>query len=144
LLLALDELSAQESTLSAAQAAAHMRLKRAWDEERSRREAAIERKAAQELSSRVNLWEAYLGELREQPGSPEDYPQQVGQRVMAARLVEVAAGRPEIVPLQERLQRADAALSASFHPGEFIWNARLQALYPKPEFWFLYGRPGTR
>lgn len=141
LILAMDELRASEPRMDSRQAAAWSRLISTWDTLWVRRAAGVAHKAALELHSRLDLWDAYLGDLREPAGATADYATQVAYRVMASRLAELARGEPTLPVLLTRLTGLDDRLRGSFASGRFIWDAALESIYPRKEFWFLYGRP---
>jgi len=142
LFLTLDELEASESDLAPALAARLRSLRSRVEALRSKWAAAIQRKAAQELKSRVNLWRAYLTDLEESPRAAELFPQEARQRVMAARLEAASGDLPEGASSRRALQEVDSRLRQRFNPGAFIWDRRLARVYPASEFWFLYGTPG--
>ncbi len=141
LLLAFDELEAAQAEMSPAQAESALRLRAAradWEKERP---AGLARKAAAELHSRLDLWRAYMADLAEQPDAGEAWAGQVAHRVMASRLAPMASGEPGFPALEARLRSLDARLEGVFKRGEFVWDPRLQAVYPPGPYWFLYGRP---
>ena len=144
LALAFDELAAQEPQMDPAQSASLTRLRLRFEQARRQHGAAIATKAARELHSRLDLWQAYLADLVDQPAAGEDYPHQVSNRVMAWRLIELAAAQPDLTQLRTRMGGLDDRLRGLFARGTFIWDPRLQAVYPPDSFWFLYGRPRSR
>lgn len=96
--------------------------------------AVAERKAGQELATRLRLWETYLAERQGR------YATEVAQRAMLALLLrrfpalaETAAG--------QRLAALDTALKARLRSGAFVWEAGLETAFPEEAFWFLYGAP---
>lgn len=96
--------------------------------------AVAERKAEQEIHTRLHLWETYLAERQGR------YVTEVAQRAMLALLLrrfpalsETAAG--------QRLAALDTALKARLRSGAFVWEAGLEAAFPEEAFWFLYGAP---
>ncbi len=98
-----------------------------------------EKKAAADLRQRVNLWQAYLNDLRESPASTaERYKSDVTQRVAAALLLSQFP-RLSDSPDSKRLPMLDSQLRPRFRPGPFLWAAELQPAFPPEEFWFLYG-----
>ena len=104
---------------------------------RHRWAAAASRKADAEFPQRVNLWRAYLEEVREKQTSADEYPHQVRNRVIAQRLLplmQAVASEPA-----QRLQMLDRSLERIFQPGGFAWDPGLVSAYPRPQFWFLYG-----
>ena len=101
---------------------------------------AAEKKAAQELRSRINLWARFLDECEEEgQAGAEGYRHEVSQRVIAALLL---SQFPRLADADEarRLAPLDAWLRARLKTGGFIWPAEVQAGFPSGEFWFLYGQ----
>ena len=141
LILAMDELRASEPRMDSRLAAAWSRLRTQWDTLRAQRAAGVARKAALELHSRLDLWDAYLGDLRESAGASGEYATQVAYRVMADPLADLARGEASLPGLLTRLSGLDDRLRGRFTAGSFVWDPVLQPVYPRTEFWFLYGHP---
>ena len=117
--------------------AAAIRAEAALDLVRSKWRSAWEKKARREVHARIALWTNYLADARQTPGmQDESYPQQVQVRAMlqllAGELSEVLPGLPVLADL-------DIVLRSTWLPGAFAWDADLQAIFPREEFWFLYG-----
>ena len=93
-------------------------------------------KAVHELYSRLQAWEADLADDSRKTKS--SYAQDVRVRAKI-HLLEQALG-PD-VPTELRRQRAQIDLDwfEIFVPGEFVWDPRLQAAFPKDPCWWLYG-----
>lgn len=144
LLLTIDQLTAQNPAMTSAQSTSFQRHTRYFDQFRTRRPAAIEKKALQEAGARLNLWKAYVADLREGQASGEHYAHEVRNRVMLARLSELSGSSQEYEDYLASAAPIDAALRALFAPGEFCWDGRLEAIYPPSTFWFLYGSPAAR
>ena len=93
-------------------------------------------KAIHELHSRLGAWEANLA---------DDSRKTKGFYVQDARvrakiyLLENALGADTPAELQKYREQLDLELYEVFVPGEFIWDARLQAAFPKEPCWWLYG-----
>lgn len=95
-------------------------------------------KAAKEFSSRLNLWQQYMRELRGDPrGQAPFYATEVRQRAFLELL------RPEIleaIPAHEEDQviMLDNLLRGMTRPGPFVWEPDLQSAFPSSVYWFLY------
>jgi hypothetical protein len=107
----------------------------------ARKPAAAEKKAAQELRSRINLWKAYLDDYGEDPDNAGHYADEVTQRVIAALLLRRLPRLADSAEAQ-RLLPLDSFLRALLKRGPFIWPAERQPAFPEDDFWFLYGRLG--
>jgi hypothetical protein len=98
--------------------------------------SAWEKKVAHEAVNRLRLWSQFLSDYASDPGQDADrYPTEVRGRVILQLLLREAPDLPENAALAEM----DAMLKAYLIPGEFLWTADLQAVFPKPDFWYLYG-----
>jgi hypothetical protein len=104
---------------------------------------AWQNKSGRDFTARLRLWRDYLEDYRAQPENHVDrYPYEVGRRVQ----LELLANQLEEIPTveQELLAGLDKVLAAVFVPGVFAWDADLASGFPKPPFWYLYGRVGER
>jgi len=96
------------------------------------------KKATAEFRSRLNLWQAFLDDFREQPESNRDrYAYEVGRRVILNLLMPIAdeVNDAEI----ELLGILDRTLRANFLSGDFIWDKAVASQFPIDPYWFLYG-----
>ncbi|WP_420645483.1 hypothetical protein [Candidatus Leptofilum sp.] len=103
-----------------------------------------EQRAHTELAARIRQWDEYLRDLREKRGEQAGaYAAQVEVRAIIAALVSQLQQRPYQLDekLLQSVLRQDKGLRARFANGEFVWPDEWQPAYPKPEFWWLYGRP---
>ena len=141
LLLTIDELTAQEAELTSNQAAAWLQIQSLFAHNQVRWEVGIERKAVRELNCRLNLWRAYLMDLEEKKEGPDNYAHEARQRVMFQRLLDPASKHPEVALLNVSMLSLDSKLKAFFITGSFIWDKRLESVYPPTDFWYLYGTP---
>lgn len=103
-----------------------------------------EQRAHTELEARIRQWSEYLNDV--QAGKQTDitgYPAQVETRAIIAALVNRLQHPPYMLDEAHlpRLVQLDKALRTRWQSGEFIWPEAWQPAYPKPEFWWLYGRP---
>lgn len=94
------------------------------------------KKASQEWTTRLQLWEKTLGDLLDRSTNPSAaYPVQVRIRVMLELLqqdlIEAPAKRSLLLALDHRLRSAT-------QPGPFVWDAVLSGEFPEESYWFLY------
>ncbi len=108
------------------------------EEQRYRWRVAWEKKARQEFRSRLRLWQNYLEDYSETPCAwASNYPQEVRHRAILELLqADMATPLPETLLLKQ----LDDRLHAVFIPGPFLWEADLQAVFPKETWWYLYGK----
>lgn len=141
LLLAMDELKAQEADMTPTQAADNSRLRLHYNQTLSKWRASMEAKAIRETNSRLNLWRSFLLDMEEKTRFREDYVREVRHRVMISRLSELASEQPDFRPLAQIITRLDRRLRALLRFEDFIWDPLLSPGYPRDRYWFLYGHP---
>jgi hypothetical protein len=140
LALTLDELRALEDGADSPDRSAILSAEREFERIQQKWEVALERKALAEGSQRLHIWKAYLEDLSEGRIVTADYAHEVRQRVALGRLMQIARANPDWAEASYIMGVLDVGLEGFFVPGEFIWDDRLQRVYPKLEFWFLYGK----
>ncbi|TFH37597.1 MAG: hypothetical protein E4G99_02215 [Anaerolineales bacterium] len=138
LLLSLDQLDALRQTWDAQKESQFLEIEMQWEQSQAKWKSAIERKAEHEISSRMNLWRAYLEDLEEGQGAMFDYGRELRNRVMIERLFTLGVARE---PWEAELQRLDRLLQSLVIPSEYIWPQSTQYHYPQVPYWFLYSRP---
>ena len=96
------------------------------------------KKAAREYSSRLNLWQQYLRELRGDPAQQRAYyANEVRNRAILSLLeLELLEGVPDHE--REQLEMLDKILRGLTEPAEFVWDSQAADAFPREEFWFLY------
>ena len=96
------------------------------------------RKAGKEYSSRLNLWQQYMRELRgDTRGQAAYYANEVRQRtILQLLLPEILESVPAHV--QDQVTMLDGVLRGLTAPGPFVWEPEVQGSFPQPEYWFLY------
>ncbi|HKZ54247.1 MAG TPA: hypothetical protein VJ123_02120 [Anaerolineales bacterium] len=141
LLLLVDELVAQETGMSQEQRRRWEQLRQEYEIARAQRLAGLGRRAAQELGTRINLWQAYLADLEDRPEAAEDFSREVANRLKSARLLSLARPSAEALQAESRLDALDRRLGSRFRRGEFVWDEALAHVYPADSYPYLYGRP---
>lgn len=140
LLLTLDELTAQAGAMELDQQRSFTDLEREFDELQQARPANLERKAMGELRQRLNLWRAYLTDVIGSNRSASSYEFEVRHRVLLSRLQVFTREGEDLEALRRKVKRQDSRLRPVFRQGGFLWDTSVEALYPRPEYWFLYGQ----
>ena len=103
-----------------------------------------EQRAHVELEARIRQWSEYLRDVQAGKGTDvAGYPARVEIRAIIAALVNQLQQRPyrldeSLLPL---MLQQDRGLRARWQGSLFVWPEAWQSAYPKPEFWWLYGRP---
>lgn len=100
--------------------------------------AAWERKAGQEVQTRIALWRNYLTDYQQSPDQYASvYPREVHGRVMLHLLKKELKNLPSDF---EVLDVLDQRVKAAWLPGVFVWDTDLVQAFPEAEYWFLYGK----
>ena len=116
--------------------AQHADLQREWT-------LHYEKKLQREVPMRLKVMAGFFRECSENPRDCGGaYPVEALRRTIVQEILmaldefgyekrdAAAAARP-----------ADQALRRLFHAGDFIWSPPLEAVYPRENFWWLYGSP---
>ena len=141
LLLKRARLQGAGEQLDASQRAERDRIERDIETTLGRWPVAAEKKAEQELRSRVNLWQRYWDDCREDPRSCADqYANEVTQRTIAELLLREFPRIADSVEARPR-RAMDALVRARLQGDRFVWQPDLQDSFPEAQFWFLYGQP---
>ena len=107
-----------------------------YDRIRAAHPALYVGKAIHELHSRLGAWQANLED--EDRKTTAFYAQDARVRAKIF-LLENALGTDVPAELQTQREQLDLELYEVFVPGEFVWDARLQQVFPKKSCWWLYG-----
>ena len=102
-----------------------------------------ERKLNQEVPSRLKLMGAFFADCRESPSDcASAYPVEALRRAIVQEIMlamdEFGYDAGE---LMTPVKQTDVALRRILHAGDFIWSERLEIVYPRGGFWWLYGQP---
>jgi hypothetical protein len=90
------------------------------------------------------LWRAYIFDIDERVDTTENYPYEVRNRVMFEHLADLSIRQPDTKPHVDEMRNLDARLRSFFATGDFVWDTRLEDIYPQSTFWYLYGLPHPR
>ncbi|MCX8025504.1 MAG: hypothetical protein N3A60_09905 [Thermanaerothrix sp.] len=108
---------------------------------RERWQANWQKKAAQEIPTRLNLWKQALAEVFDAstPASSAIWAHQVRHRAILHFLFQevptVESGHGEMLTALDQRLRSLKPLNG------FLWEAEIQAAFPPDTFWFLYILP---
>jgi hypothetical protein len=143
LFLNINDISAGLEQLSEVQKQDFYTLMNVWNRMHRTWLSTMQKKALLELSSRINLWSAYLIELKDNKNLAEHYKVEIRNRVICSLLAELTGNISETTSIYREITLLDQQLNQMFQQGPFIWAEYLKEIYPKDEFWFLYGLPIT-
>jgi hypothetical protein len=103
----------------------------------------FEQRAHQEVHARLRQWSEHLRDLKREASNRDYYATTVESRA----LIEALINRLKMPPYQlepsvlEELAAYDNNLRKRWKLGAFVWPEGWQPAYPKPAYWWLYGRP---
>ncbi len=141
LLLTSDALEAQSPDLSTQETEDYRRLRQTMWVLLEDHRSLLGRKAVEEMNQRLTLWRTYLGDLFEEGRNVSEYPQQVRNRVIYERLFDLLIYESEAEEHRDNISALDASLRLIFQSGSFLWDSRLESVYPPESYWFLSGLP---
>lgn len=146
LLLRRRRLSALRAFLKRAQAARLDAALRTHDKARAEWTLHYEKKLKREVPSRLKVMRAFFADCSE---SPRDcapaYPVEALRRTVVQEiLLAMDEFRYDASESAAPVQQTDMALRRILHAGEFIWSGRLEPVYPRETFWWLYGSPDAK
>lgn len=129
--------TSQHERLAAA-LAQHDAVQREWT-------VHYERKVKQEVPARLNQMRYFFRDCQENPaGCASAYLMEALRRTtvqeMLLALEEFGYEKRDITP---GVEQTDIALRRLLRTGGFIWSERLEPVYPRREFWWLYGSPAA-
>ena len=137
ILLAKTRLAAHPMESDQARQAAE--INSATDLQRAKHRVAWEKKAWQCYRVRLRMWGDFIQEYQKNPGDNADrYGYEVRLRAMLTLLEpEIDTHDSAEVKLLDSLDRYVKSVMV---PGGFIWDADIQAGFPREKYWFLYGK----
>jgi hypothetical protein len=135
LLLSLDQLLAMRPGWDVPTESRFLKISHLWAQAQVKWQSAIQRKAAQELSSRMNLWGAYVYDLEDGQGAKFDFRHEIRHRVIIERLFDLGLPRDR---WEKELQQLDQRSQKLVDKHDFVWSQPLQTQYPHQQYWFLY------
>lgn len=141
LLLRLYRLSRLESLLNAAQQSLVQQARATAQAECARWAVHYENKLRHELRARLDALDIFLNEcLDDRRNCAANYPSQAEKRTMIEHLRAEAQQLDLLTDeLEARIKGVDQKLRHLLHEGEFISDECLQSVYPRDQFWWLYG-----
>lgn len=141
LLMRLYRLTRLEDDLDADQRTALQDARINFEAEQSKWAVHYEGKLQRELQARLNAVSQYLHEYSEDPqANASGYPSQAEKRLMIEHLQREAEEYDVLTDeLETQIKQVDHRLQRWLKEEGFIFDSRLEAAYPRQEFWWLYG-----
>ncbi len=141
LLARMHRLSAQRDQLSAAQQSE-------WDDQKKQVEQLIKDFRSRfhdllvrEAKARLNSLKWFLDECQEDRRQCRiQYPFEIRNR---QRVGEIWKALEQSAPatFKSEIEAIDRRIRGMTAPSEFVWDSRVQSLYPKESYWYLYALP---
>jgi hypothetical protein len=129
---------AQARPLNVAQRNELGNIEAQMDELQNRWRVAWENKAIAEFHSRLQLWNNFWEDFRDNPDANVDrYNYEVNRRVQLELLSDTADNIPQAE--LNMLKGLDGKLHAVLVPSDFIWEPELASSFPPDKYWYLYG-----
>lgn len=102
-----------------------------------------EEKLLREAKSRIDAMQGFFRECRDSMSRCAGIyrPELLRRSIVQEIERELQELRVEDDELQDKIRGADGRLRAFLRDDQFQWDERLQDLYPKSEFWWLYQKP---
>lgn len=146
LLMRLYRLSRLESHLDAEQQDTVQNARLNFEAERSEWAVHYDTKLQHETGVRLNALERFLNECNDDPQDcASGYPSQAEKRIMIEHLRLEAEERDVLTDeLRTHLKQVDNKLQRLLGEGEFITDERLKEIYPRSQFWWMYGHVGEK
>ena len=146
MLLRLHRLQALRAALTPEQAGALAHAQAALQKARADWALHYGQKIRRELGARQDSLQWYLNDCDDNPARcAEVYPIEAEKRTIIHHLLDEGAALGVDMEDERRRQLAlDGALRRHFQAGPFVWDARVEAAYPRGVFWWLYGRPEAK
>ena len=131
-----DELKPRQQRRLAAALQRHDAIQQEWT-------VHYGKKLQREVPARLKQMRPFFRDCQEEPEACRSaYPSEALRR---AYVQEILLAMDEFGydkrPLIADIDMCDRALSRLLKAGEFIWSAQLLSVYPRREFWWLYGSP---
>jgi hypothetical protein len=141
LLMRLYRLSRLEDILTTGQQNLVQDARLNFEAERSKWAVHYENKIQHELKSRTEALMRFLDEcIADRTGCVVNYPVQAEKRIMIEHLRSEAQEHDVLSGDQDNeVKAADQKIRRLFIDGDFITDKRLLDIYPREEFWWLYG-----
>ncbi len=97
--------------------------------------------ATREIRSRLTSLSWYLDDCQDNLRQCRvQYPFEIRNRERIEHLLE-ALGEAVSPELRRAVAEVDSRIRALTEPGEFVWDERIRAIYPRDRFWYLYVLP---
>lgn len=99
--------------------------------------ANLSKKGADEIATRITLWNNYLNEIDKRGFfNRSEYANNVRWRVIVQLLIEQDV--PISFSAREKLRVCDGYLKKNFHKSEFVWQEPYSHKFGPEKFWYLY------
>ncbi|MFZ1752372.1 MAG: hypothetical protein WBO46_10985 [Caldilineaceae bacterium] len=141
LLARLHKLEGQNKLLTAAQRDELVSIRRRLDATTQSLQARYQGLIVREIRARLNSLQWYLDDCDEDPKACRvQYPFEIRNRQRIAEMLK-ALGDRKPADLQGEVDAIDRRLRDMTTGADFVWDKRVQTVYPQDEYWYLYALP---
>lgn len=142
-LLRLRRLSTFRANLNAGQLATLEKAQTQYNEVRKEWTVHYEQKAVKESKSRLDAMTSFFNECRESPQScAYGYkPEALRRTIVQELLMEMNKLGINNKEVTTKAQVVDGELRGWLYPADFLWDSKLESVYPADTFWWLYQLP---
>jgi len=139
LIMRLNRLGALDNLLADAQRQSIRMAREQFDKTKSEWTVAYEGKLKRELTARLRSLGQFIMDCVDRRLCADLYPGEIEKRVMVAGLQAEAQKYNVLEPsVVGQIAGIDDRLHMLTRTGEFLWDARLEAAYPRASYWYLY------
>lgn len=126
------QMSAGQTTLLDTIAAQHDSAQREWS-------THYQKKLGEEVEKRARDLQTWIRECKDDPKTCANsyMPEALRRTMIQEALDAMTDSSGSLTPVK----RVDSDLRRYVETSGFIWDAKLQPVYPQEKFWWLYGRP---
>ncbi|MBX3052212.1 MAG: hypothetical protein KF753_12090 [Caldilineaceae bacterium] len=141
LLARLHKLEGLNKLLTAAQRDELVSIRRRLDATTQSLQARYQGLIVREIRARLNSLQWYLDDCDEDPKACRvQYPFEIRNRQRIAEMLK-ALGDRKPADLQGEVDAIDRRLRDMTTGADFVWDKRVQTVYPQDEYWYLYALP---
>tara|TARA_B100000945_G_C20424496_1_gene619661 strand:+ start:4644 stop:5225 length:582 start_codon:yes stop_codon:yes gene_type:complete len=102
------------------------------------------RKSLFEINSRLRSWKIYVDDcINDINDYDKYYTEEIYGRVYIHLLLQTLKNHDQISILQNKVHVYDRQLAQLFVENTFLWDESLQIVFPRKNYWYLYGRLKT-
>ncbi|MEZ4667151.1 MAG: hypothetical protein R3E39_04400 [Anaerolineae bacterium] len=143
ILLRLRRLQALRNQLTEAQRAQLTTAENGYANVHKEWNVAFNKKLVRESESRLRDIQTFLSECKDDPKLCANayMPEALRRTIIAEIMDTLPTSDGHYETIKNEIRRVDGGLRRNVQEGEFIWAETLRPIYPREQYWWLYGRP---